>query len=94
MTSFAFFRLIHLPHHAHPITATSASRTPATVPPAIAATGTSERFCCEMAAAVGREPVPPLVMVVVTTSWEAIMAVVVRVDVGVKTPEELWVAFA
>ncbi|PIL23677.1 hypothetical protein GSI_13426 [Ganoderma sinense ZZ0214-1] len=75
---FAAFRLIHLPHHVQPITATSAIATPAAVPPAIAPTGKADVAWFETAPMVGRLPEPAEVIVVVTNEGEAGTLIVVK----------------
>lgn len=81
MISFAFLRLIDLPHHVQLMTAARARTTPAAAPPAIALTGTCAPLDPETGGTVGREE-PPVVIVVVMTAWLASTSMVVKVGLG------------
>ena len=91
LRSLAFFRLMHLPHHVHPTTATRARTTPAAVPPAMAATGTSEELDCTTAPTVGRLAEPPEVTVVVRMECDGVTltTVVTEKAVGVAEADAL-----
>lgn len=96
LRSFTAFRLMHLPHHVQPMTATSAIATPAAVPPAIAVTGIADATGFEAAPIVGKLPEPAEVTVVVTNEGKAGTLIVVKTGVCVgpmlKEREKLVVA--
>ncbi len=83
LRSFAFFRLMHRPHHVQPTTRTRARTTPAAVPPAMAAIGTFDERCCISAPTVGRLAEPPEVTVVVRMECDGVTSTTVVIAVGV-----------